>query len=156
MNLLKTLQSLRTIQPDQAFSDKSRRDVLMSVPTELLLPRRIFTRFVGAAGSLVLAGILIFIIAGGLSATDLAPKFSSIDPVALRAEAQAIDTQINLLNVSYTESPVSTAPTLSASTKAGGAARVNRISLSMASSSLSSSTPAPAASLDDILQGLSE
>ncbi len=155
MNLLETLQQLKTIESDQAFSERSRRDVLMSIPQEPFTPRRLFARFVGAAGSLALAGVLIFIIAGGLSATNLAPKFSSIDPVALRAEAQAIDTQIDLLNVNYTESPESTAPTPSAAPKTSRIMGIKG-SLSSTTPSLASSTATSTVSIDDILQGLSE
>jgi hypothetical protein len=104
MNLLEILRELKTIQPNSTFSETSRRAILASIPPEPLSPRRIFARVLSVTGSLVLAGALIFIIAGGLSVTKLAPQFSSIDPTALRTEAQAIDTQINLLNVNYAES----------------------------------------------------
>ena len=155
MNLFETLQKLKNIQPDQAFSERSRRDILMSTPQERFLPRVVFARFIGATGSLVLAGILIFIIAGGLSTTDLAPKFSSIDPVALRAEAQAIDTQIDLLNVDYTESPVSTAPTPLAPEKPRAPIISNNVSSSIAQAE-ASSTPTSTVSIDEVLQGLSQ
>jgi hypothetical protein len=155
MNLFETLQKMKSVRPDPLFSEKSRRDILMSVPQEPLLPRIVFARFVGATGSLVLAGILVFIIAGGLSTTDLAPKFSSIDPVALRAEAQAIDTQINLLNVSYTESPVSTAPTPLSTGKTRGIIILDNLSSSTAQTT-ASSTPTSTVSIDEVLQGLSD
>ena len=155
MNLFETLQELKKIQPGQDFSEKSRRDILISVPKEPFLPRFVFARVAGATGSLILAGILIFIIAGGLSTTNLAPKFSSIDPVALRAEAQAIDTQINLLNVNYTESPVSTAPTPLSTTKTQKMTITDNIPSSTAPTA-ASSTPTSTISINEILQGLSQ
>lgn len=88
MNLFETLRQLKTIQPDPTFSEISRRAVLASTPIEPLSSRRIFVRFLAATESFILAGALIFIIAGGLSTTDFAPRFSSIDPTALHAEAQ--------------------------------------------------------------------
>ena len=109
MNLFETLQELKKIQPDQTFSENSRRMILISAQKNVFLTRRIFTIRCGRR-IVVMAGALIFIITGGLSTTDLTPQFSSIDPAALRAEAQAIDTQINLLNVSYTETTASTEP----------------------------------------------
>lgn len=154
MNLFETLKQLKNIQPDQAFSENSRRDILTVAPKEVFSPRLIFARFVGVAGSLALAGALIFIIAGGLSATDLAPKFSSIDPSALRAEAQAIDMQINLLNINYAESSLPAAPTPTA-----GASHLLTVSNSASVSStpsMASSTPTSTISIDEILQGLSQ
>ena len=155
MNLLETLQNLKKIQPDPTFSENSRRAVLASLPMEPLSPRRIFARSLAAAGSLVLAGALIFIIAGGLSATNLAPQFSSIDPTALRAEAQAIDTEINLLNVNYAypESAASTEP-IPAAGKTGGIIVKN--TSSSTPTAMASSTPTSTMSVDQILQGLSQ
>ena len=154
MNLLETLQELKKIQPDPAFSENSRRMVLMSTPKEPLSPRRIFARSLAVAGSLAMAGALVFIIAGGLSATDLAPQFSSIDPIALRAEAQAIDTQINLLNVNYTEITASTEPVML------GIKKINRPIMrstsSLAEIGTASSTATSTISVDELLQGLSQ
>jgi hypothetical protein len=152
MNLLEVLQELKKIQPNPTFTENSRRAVLASTPTEPLSSRRIFARFIAATGSLVLAGALIFIISGGLSATNLAPQFSSIDPTALHAEAQAIDTQINLLNVNYTESVASTESTPSLGGKTSAPLIISNASLLVTASS----TPTSTMSVDDILQGLSE
>ena len=155
MNLLETLGKLKTIQPDQNFSENSRRAVLASIPFEPISSRRIFARFVAATGSLVLAGALIFIIAGGLSTTDLAPQFSSIDLTSLRAEAQAIDTQIELLNVNYTESAASTEPTPLA-LKIEQPLIMNSSSSSVVMAPAPSSTPTSTISVDEILKGLSQ
>ncbi len=151
MNLLETLRELKKIQPDTIFSENSRRAVLAFTPAEPFSPRHVFARSLAAAGSLVLAGALIFIITGGLSATNLTPQFSSIDPTALRAEAQAIDTEINLLNINYA---VSTAP-ISIPVKAKGQIVVDGASLGVASTT-ASSTPAAPVSVDEVLQGLSK
>jgi hypothetical protein len=153
MNLLETLQQLKTIKPDPAFSDNSRRAVLASVPTEPFSSRYLFARFLAATGSLVLAGALIFIIAGGLSTTNLAPQFSSIDPTALHAEAQAIDMQIDLLNVNYNESTVSAEP-ISATTKANRSIISNGASLPTVA--MASSTTTSTISVNEVLQGLSQ
>lgn len=155
MNLLETLQELKNVQPDPAFSENSRRMVLMSTPKEPLSPRRIFARSLAVAGSLTMAGALIFIIAGGLSATNLAPQFSSIDPTALRAEAQAIDTQINLLNVNYTEITASTEPVMLGIKKVGRPI-IQSTSSSLAEIGIASSTATSTISVDELLQGLSQ
>jgi hypothetical protein len=152
MDLLKILQEFKKIRPSTTFSEISRRSVLATIPPEPISSRRIFARFIAATGSLVLAGALIFIIAGGLSATNLAPQFSSIDPDALHAEAQAIDTQINLLNVNYTEVAASTQPAAATESKVDTGIV---ISVTSSSATTASSTPTSTISVDEILQGLS-
>lgn len=154
MNLLETLKEFKKIRPDPAFSENSRRTVLACEPKERLSPRRIFARSLAVAGSLAMAGALIFIIAGGLSATDLAPQFSSIDPTALRAEAEAIDTQINLLNVNYTE-VASTEPVALRAVKSSRPTLTGGVS-SSTEMGTASSTATSTMSVDDILQGLSQ
>ncbi len=154
MDLFETLKQLKKIEPDPTFRENSRRAVLASAQLESTTPHRVLARILGAAGSLVLAGALIFIITGGLSKTRLAPQFSSIDPVALRAEAQAIDLQINLLNVNYTENPESTTPT-----QGGTQKQESNISPSLIASttqSATSSVPTSTVSIDEALQALSK
>lgn len=157
MNLFETLRELKKIEPDPIFSENSRRVVLAHTPTEPLLPRRIFARLFAATGALVLAGILIFIIAGGLSTTKLAPQFSSIDPTALRAEAQAVDTQINLLNINYVESAEEPAST---ETGLQQPIMINATSSLISTTSTSTTTPnltsTSTMSVDEVLQGLSQ
>lgn len=151
MDLLETLKKLKTIQPHPTFSETSRRAILASLPLEPLSPRRIFARVLAATGSLVLAGALVFVIAGGLSATKLSPQFSSIDPTALHAEAQAIDMQITLLNVNYTEStqPVSAAIQIKSQVAAG-------VASSSPASTAASATSTSSMSVDEVLEGLSQ
>ena len=153
MDLLEILQEFKKMRPSSAFTEISRRSILAVAPFEPISSRRIFARFVAATGSLVLAGALIFIIAGGLSATNLAPQFSSINPNALRAEAQAIDTQINLLNVNYTEIAASTQPAAVLESKTNSVVVMGVASSSVATAS---STPISTISVDEILQGLSQ
>ncbi len=154
MDLFEILKEFKKMQPEKNFTENSRRTILMHAPAERLSARRFFARSIAVASSLVLAGALIFIVAGGLSMTKLAPKFSSIDPTALRAEAQAIDTQINLLNVNYAENSVSTKSTLTI--KKNTAAQINEGTSSPAIIS-SANTPATSTlSVDEILQGLSQ
>jgi hypothetical protein len=153
MNLFETLKELKKINPDPAFSENSRRMVLMSAPTEQISPRRVLARSFAVAGSLVMAGALVFIIVGGLSATNLAPQFSSIDPTALRAEAQAIDMQINLLNVNYAEVTASTEPVALMSPGTGQPLTMNVASSS--AKSAASSTATSTISVDEVLQELS-
>ena len=155
MDLSEILKEIRNIEPDKNFSENSRRVVLAQLPAGPLSPRRILARSIAVASSVALAGALIFIIAGGLSATKLAPKFSSIDPAALRAEAQAIDTQINLLNVDYAENAVSTKSAPTVRKNAPVAIFKNSSSTSVATPT-STATATSTLSVDEILQGLSQ
>ncbi len=105
MNLEENLKKLKNIHPDPTYTDYSRRAVLASAQLQELTPGKIVARIFETAGSLALVGVLIFAIAGGFSGSKyLSPiQFSSIDPASLHAEAHAIDMQINLANLTYTE-----------------------------------------------------
>jgi len=106
MEIQDILKQFKNIQPDPTYTEFSRRAVLASAQLEQLSLRRILARVMETAGSVALVGLLIFAIMGGFSGSRyLSPvQFSGIDPAALHAEAQAIDMQINLANLTYTES----------------------------------------------------
>jgi hypothetical protein len=106
MNLLETLKQLKNIQADSSYVEKSRRIVLASPRHEPLSARMIFVRILETAGSLALVGVFIFAVAGGLSSSRyFSPvSFQGIDPAALHAEADAIDMQINIANLNYSQS----------------------------------------------------
>ena len=157
MELFETLKQLKKIQPNPTWTENSRRTVLMSSPIERLSFREITARVFGAAGSLVLTGALIFLIAGGFSGSGyLAPvRLSVIDPIALHAEAQAIDMQINLLNLSYAENGNS-----EASTPAIATTKPKRVKTTMLitanTTTTASSTATSTFSIDDALKALTQ
>ena len=105
MNFLESLKQLKTIQPDVSYAKKSRLVILASEQRESMGARQIFMRIFETAGSLALVGIILFAVSGGFSSSRFfSPvSFQGIDPGALRAEAQAIDMQINIANLNYTE-----------------------------------------------------
>ncbi len=110
MELFEILKQCRLIKPDEAFTERSRRAVLASSQFEsqtsmgIFKARRFIFRFVETGAALALAGLFIVLIMGGFSGTAIAPvRFSAIDPKVLRAEAQAIDAQINLASLNYSE-----------------------------------------------------
>ena len=154
MNLFELLKEFKKIEPRKDFTENSRRVVLAHEPINPFSPHHILTRTIAIASSVVLAGALIFIVAGGLSATKLAPRFSSINPTALHAEAQAINAQINLLNVNYTENTVSTKSiSIKNHALSAGATGVASSSISTTTASL---TPTSTLSVDAALQELSQ
>ncbi len=104
MKIEDSLKKFKHIQPDPTYTDYSRRAILASAQLEKLTVRAILMRVFEGAASVALVGLLIFAVGGGFSGSKyLSPvQFSGIDPAALHAEAQAIDMQINLANLTYT------------------------------------------------------
>lgn len=155
MELFETLKQLKKIEPNPTWSESSKRVILASAPFERLSFRQITMHVFETAGSLVLAGALILLVAGGFSGSGyLSPvHLSVVDPITLRAEAQAIDMQINLLNLSYTENingAASTPSVATAKTKATGATTVTN------TTTTASSTKPSSLSIDEALQQLTK
>jgi hypothetical protein len=170
MNLFETLKQFKNIKADSSYTEKSRLVVLASPQHEPMGTRFVFGRIFGTAGSIALAGIIVFIVAGGLSISRyfLPVSFQGIDPAALHAEAQAIDMQINLANLNYTESlgASSHSTPISANTPKGTPLPANApvstqgIGNASATSTMatgSSSLPATSTmSINDVLQKLAQ
>ena len=138
MTLFETLREFKKIAPDASFTEKSKRAVLatpQNVPA--MSPFRGVLQFIETGAALVLAGFFMLLITGAFSgSTYIAPvQYSVIDPAGLHAEAQAIDMQIQLAQVNYTEGVA--AP---ASTMAAAAATSSALSTSM-----TAATPKPSA-----------
>lgn len=160
MNLLELLKQFKTIEPDPAFSEMSRRAVLAFPPAapKRLTAWRMAIRLVETGAALALTGFFMLLLVGGLSGSKFAPvQYSAIDPNGLRAEAQAIDIQIQLANVNYHESPAQAESTFAAPKAAGilsvpamGAPKTAGITTE--ASSTATTTPV---SIDAALQGLS-
>ena len=110
MNLLELLKKLKEIEPDKHYTEKS-RSVILSTPlvkklryTSPWLPQ---LKFIGAFS---LASLIFFILLGGFSNSKFsAPlKLSNLDPTSLKAEADAIDIQIQITDIHYRESSPTT------------------------------------------------
>ncbi|MBI5220810.1 MAG: hypothetical protein HY978_03170 [Candidatus Liptonbacteria bacterium] len=100
------IQELREVRPDESFSRRSRAQILTTPPREPSFWRRpwqTFSRSFELVGAVGLAVFLLMLVAGvGLFARLSPPlRLASLDPVALRAEAQAIDIQVQLTNLAY-------------------------------------------------------
>ena len=116
MNLLELLKKLKGIEPDKHYTEKS-RSVILSTPLvkkiRFASPWLPQLKFIG---SFALASLAFFILLGGFSNSKFsAPlKLSNLDPIGLKAEADAIDIQIQITDIHYRESSVagneSTAP----------------------------------------------
>ncbi|MBU6500372.1 MAG: hypothetical protein KGJ89_00895 [Patescibacteria group bacterium] len=103
MDLLETLKKFKHIEPNQEFS-KSSRILILNTPAKIRFTVwSVILKNMELGASLALAGLLIFMIVGGFSAWKfLAPlQVANLDPSTLRAEAHAIDIQIQLANLNY-------------------------------------------------------
>ncbi len=164
MELKDILKQFKSIQPDPTYTDYSRRAILASAPLQKLTVRNVLMRVFEGAGSVALVGLLIFAIAGGFSGSKyLSPvQFSSIDPAALHAEAQAIDMQINLANLTYTEADQMTASTqqivkATATTTTEQAAAGSATSANATTTATTTeTTPSSSISINEALQKLTE
>jgi hypothetical protein len=110
MDLFETLKQFKIIKPDEAFAEKSKRAVLAFLPLEspgvvgIFKAQRFIFRIVETGAALALAGLFIVLVTGGFSGSAISPvRFSAIDPQTLHAEAQAIDAQIELASLNYSE-----------------------------------------------------
>jgi hypothetical protein len=109
MNLFETIKQFRNILPDPGFTEKSKRMILATPQQEErsmgMRGVLIFLHTIETGAALALVGFFILLVTGSFSGTKyLAPvQYSVIDPGGLHAEADAIDMQIQLANISYAE-----------------------------------------------------
>lgn len=165
MNLLEILKQFKTIEPDQTFSETSKRAIFAMNPQEpaasFWTARRTFLRIVETGLAVTLTGFFVLLLTGGLGGTTFAPvQYSAIDPQGLRAEAQAIDMQIELVNVNYNSpSAASTLPLLVARIKKTSGNISTTIPLGIVSGTLDVATVTSSATatidIDEALRGLS-
>jgi hypothetical protein len=111
MKLIEILKQLKNIEPDPGYVRSSREVILESTP---IVPARTVWQVLAHSfqfGSAVaLTGVLLVLVFGAFSTWKFLSPFqiASLDPSDLRAEAQAIDVQIELAKIQYSE-PVKTA-----------------------------------------------
>jgi hypothetical protein len=108
MNLLELLKQFKTIQPDPAFKEQSKRAVLATMPRMPVArgwsAQRSIWKIIETGAAVALTGFFVLLITGSLSGSGFSPvQYSAIDPQSLHAEAQAIDIQIQLANLNYAE-----------------------------------------------------
>ena len=105
--MIHILKQLKRINPDPSFSARSRIELLAQMPMRIMRPSvwQLLGESMASAGALALVGILLLVAVGGFSAWNfLTPlRIASLDPAGLTAEAEAIDIQIQLAGVGYTD-----------------------------------------------------
>lgn len=103
--LAKTLQTLKSVHPEEGFIKRSRDLILMAKQSKFGiadLKLSIIESFKWGM-ALSLASILLFVVAGGLaSLQNISPALlSNLNDVKLRTEASNLDFQIRLKEISY-------------------------------------------------------
>ena len=108
--LLEQLKKIKKIEPDRDYTQRSRHLILSSREHGLRSNGlrsivEIFWQSMQFGTTVALAGVLLILIFGGFGIARLISplQLSSLDVTNLRAEAQAIDIQIQLTDVNYTE-----------------------------------------------------
>lgn len=104
MDLFQILKQFKNIEPDRGFTKRSRSLILREhgAPPGFF---SIFKNTLEVGASLALAGLMVFVILGGLASVRfLEPlEITALDPASIRAEAEAIDIQIKLVGLGYEE-----------------------------------------------------
>lgn len=101
------LKKLKSIQPDKDYSRKSRMVVLShkekTLPILYLSPKEITMSVLRSGWAIALTAALMLLALGSFSVLKMfSPATTAVvDLTGLRAEAQAIDTQIELTNIVY-------------------------------------------------------
>jgi hypothetical protein len=146
MKLFDILKQFKNIEPDSRFTERSKREILLSPQAGRRRMRgiMIFLHALETGAAVALAGFFILVLTGSFSPTrSIAPiQYSVIDPAGLHAEAQAIDMQIQLADVEY---PQATSTTVSESTATATAPTALKNAFASAlvpQSTSSASTPA--------------
>ncbi len=112
MDPLNTLKKFKNIQPDRSYTEKSRGLILSARREARLNVWNLILKNVELGATFAIAGILILLIIGGFPSwkgtTPL--RISNLDPAGLKAEATAIDMQIQLMNLNYVSAAGAKAP----------------------------------------------
>lgn len=106
------LRKFKKIQPGQAFARESRERILREQPRIVIaspsvgaLVGRFFMNSLQFGTAIALTVLFLLLVSGGFSRWNILTPFgfSSLDPASLRAEAEAVDTQIKLTDVAYAD-----------------------------------------------------
>lgn len=162
--MINLLKQLKRITPDPSFSARSRIELLMQMPMRIMRPSvwQLLGESIVSAGALALVGLLLVVAIGGFSAWSfLTPlRIASLDPAGLTAEAEAIDIQIQLTGVGYTD-PATAESTPAVAGGAGSERRQNIATHKLAEGlgvvqPIATTTDNGQTTIDDALDALAE
>jgi hypothetical protein len=171
MELFETLKQFKKITPDATRQEISKRAILAQTPLEPRVVwgvRRSLAAIFETGFAVALTVFFILIIIGKFPGqSSVAPvQLSVINPTTLKAEAQAVDIQIQLAQIAYTET-TSTAESTPQTTAAIAAKQPGLAAAAVAAATSSSATSGGGAasstnasstsiSIDQALQELSQ
>lgn len=109
MHLKELLKRIREIEPDATYATRSRHLIMggginREEPVALS-PWQIFLQSLQFGSAIALFAVLLILIVGGFSTWKfLSPlRLTGLEPTSLEAEAQAVDIQIQLTDIVYSE-----------------------------------------------------
>ena len=161
------LHKLKRIEPRAEHRERLRADLMSRMP----LPRRLTWRDVvfGAfqsGSAIALTVVVILLLVGGFSVAKYVQRVAGLDPQGLRAEAQAIDMQLQLTGLDYQDFGVTGGHVLSgigANRAAARPAQSGPAGTGTATATVTTTTPSkgdaaatpPPMTVDDALKALS-
>jgi hypothetical protein len=150
--MMDLLKKLNAIKPSHSYTARSRAEILSTQPPAGIW--QIFVRSIHMGSAVALAGILLIVIAGGFSTWKFLSPFqiSSLDPAGLKAEAQAVDIQIELTNIAYPQAPDKESEERVAASASAPAAEAPDEAKAPAPADSATSTP----TIDDVLEELAK
>ncbi len=159
MNLHETLKQFKQIEPNARYAATSKRAILATTPGGMPVhgwnAQRTIWKIIESGAAVALTGFFILLIMGAFNGAPFVPQYTAIDTQALRAEAQAIDMQIQLANLNYAN-PIAE----STMQMAGAPKAAVRVLSSAESTALVAPTGTPsstdAVSIDQALQSLTK
>ncbi|MFH0890815.1 MAG: hypothetical protein V1856_02170 [Candidatus Liptonbacteria bacterium] len=115
MEIQDILKKFRQINPDADYTRRSRSLIVETpfvVSPPLTSPWRAFVQSLQFGSAMVLVGATLILIVGGFSSWKFLSPFrtASLDIGALRAEAEAVNMQVELTDINYRENNPSSAP----------------------------------------------
>jgi hypothetical protein len=108
MDIIKLLQKLKNIEADPEYTKMSRQRILNLSPERdgtFRTPWQFILHSLQFGSAVALATLLVVLTIGGLAAWESVShiELSSLAPSNLKAEAEAIDVQIQLTDIVYSE-----------------------------------------------------
>ena len=145
MNILEILKKLNKISADPVYSERAKSRILNTAQPRRISVWRVIFESVEVGSAIVLAGAFLVLILGGFSGLEMF-NVTNLNPTSLKAEAEAIDAQIELANLNYQD--------FAQQKETTAALALPKAKLSIASeASKATSTPL---GIDDALKALSE
>lgn len=100
MNSLEILKKLKKISADPMYSERAKMRILNTAQPRRISAWKIIFESIEVSSAIVLAGGFLVLVLGGFSGLQMF-NVANLNPTSLKAEAEAIDAQIQLTNLNY-------------------------------------------------------